>query len=121
MDGTFLGLVLSTLSEFTLYKCAMLVTPSELDDYCARFHGIQSMEFAGETEHSFSNPDPITDSAGNTVPLIECKDVEITRQFYALNYPSIEQLMECCDDPPLLAKQMNKYIHELRHRTPPIN
>ena len=79
------------------------------------------MEFAIETEHNFNGPDPITDSTGNTVPLIDCKDTEITRQFYALNYAQISELMDCCDDPPQLAKRMNKYIHELRHRTPPMN
>ena len=52
MTGTFVGKVLSTLSEYTHFKCAQILTPHELDDYCARFHGISSILFAGEALYS---------------------------------------------------------------------
>ena len=121
LEDTFLGRMLSTLSEFTHFKCAQLITPSELDDFCGRFHGLQSLEFVIETEHNYVAPTPITDTNNDIVPLFECKDAEFTRQFYNLNYLRLEEMMNNCDDPPLLAKALNKYILELRHRSPPQN
>ena len=118
MTGTFVGKVLSTLSEYTHFKCAQILTPHELDDYCARFHGISSILFAGEALYNFVEPVPFTDDDGNAVPLIKCKDDEITRQFIALNYRMLTDMMEFIEDPPALAKKLNKFILELRHKTP---
>ena len=115
---TFFGNMLKKLSADTKFRTGYHVSPTELNQFCCRFHGKASASYENSLifDVDWPNIQPFLHDGAVQVPksYMSFAGPSLTHQFYALNKSVMDRMFQAADNHHDLAREACKYINAMR-------